>query len=70
MRKRYFARSDGASADQPSSKAPRAADDRELDVLGTRLRDLEERLLGRRARSSRTTSPERGSTSSPPMKSP
>ena len=48
MRKRYFARSDGASADQPFSKASRAVLDREADVLLARLRDLEERLLGRR----------------------
>ena len=47
MRKRYFARSDGASFAQPSSKAPRAARDREIDVLRAGERDLEQRLLGR-----------------------
>ena len=43
--------------------------DGEIDVLGARLRDLGQRLLGGR-RDRREPSPERGSTYSPPMKSP
>ena len=48
MRKRYFARSAGASVDQPFANASRAARDGEVDVLRAGLRDLGERLLGRR----------------------
>ena len=69
MRKRYFARSDGASFAQPSSNAPRAVVTAKSTSSGPA-----------RANSSSCSSvegeidvsdwPERASTSSPPMKSP
>ena len=45
IRKRYFARSEPASADQPFSKAPRAASTAASHLLLGRLADLGERLL-------------------------
>ena len=48
IRNRYFARSDGASFDQPSLERRARGLDREVDVLLVRLRHLGERLLGRR----------------------
>ena len=69
MRKRYFARSLGAIADQPSSNAPRAASTASADVLGPGVGDLRERLLGGRA-DRRLELARLGSTNSPPMKSP
>ena len=69
MRKRYFARSDGASFAQPSSNAPRAVVTAKSTSSGPAS-----------ANSSNCSSvegeidvsdlPERASTSSPPMKSP
>ena len=48
IRNRYFARSEGASFAQPSSKASSRGAHREIDVFRARQRDLEQRLLRRR----------------------
>ena len=52
MRKRYFARSDGAQRRPAVLEGAAGRLDGEVDVLGARLRDLGELLLGRRASSS------------------
>jgi hypothetical protein len=69
MRKRYFARSEGAISDQPSSNAERAAPTASSTSSFPARADsnsfssLDGEIYGNH-------SPERGSTSSPPMKSP
>ena len=69
MRKRYFARSAGASPDQPSSNAPRAA------VTAASTSSAPACATSKSGSSvageiEPNHFPERGSTSSPPMKSP
>ena len=69
IRKRYFARSDGARADQPSANALRAASTAAPTssalacATSASCSSDEGEIVGNH-------SPERGSTNSPPMKSP
>ena len=69
IRKRYFARSDGASADQPFSNAPRAVSTARSTSSGPACATSNSGSSVAGEIDS-NHSPERGSTSSPPMKSP